>query len=56
MKFKLHYSLLGLLIVFIFSGLYVEFLIFFLVIILHELGHLFVIVLLNKNSSPLILQ
>lgn len=49
MKFKLHYSLLGLLIVFIFSGLYVEFLIFFLVIILHELGHLFVIVLFKQK-------
>lgn len=39
MKIKVHYSLALLFFVFIFTGFYLEFFIFFLVIFAHELGH-----------------
>jgi stage IV sporulation protein FB len=39
MKIKIHYSLSLLFFIFIFTGFYLEFFIFFLVIFAHELGH-----------------
>ena len=49
MKIKFHYSLLSLFIIFLFSGLYIEILLFFLIIILHELGHIGVLLLYKQN-------
>lgn len=51
MKIKLHYSLLGLLFIFAFTGLYIEILLFFSVIILHELGHLTVLLLFKQKVN-----
>lgn len=51
MKVKLHYSLLGILLIFIFSGLYIEILLFFLVIILHECGHITALKLFKQKIN-----
>lgn len=51
MKLKLHYSLIGILFIFIFSGLYIEILLFFTVIILHELGHIVVLKILGQKIN-----
>lgn len=51
MKLKLHYSLLGILLLFIFSGLYIEILLFFLVIILHECGHIISLKLFKQKIN-----
>jgi len=49
MKIKFHYSLLSLLIIFIFSGLFIEICLFFFVIILHELGHIAALLLFKQK-------
>lgn len=53
MKIKLHYSLLFLILIFIFNGLFIEVLLFFFVIIAHELGHLIALVLLKQKPKQL---
>ena len=51
MKIKLHYSLLGIVLLFIFSGLYIEILLFFLIIILHECGHIISLKIFKQNIN-----
>lgn len=49
MKIKFHYSLIILFTIFLFSGLFIEILIFFLIITAHECGHLFALKLFKQK-------
>jgi len=53
MKVKFHFSILILLIIFLFSGLIVEFALFLLTIFFHELGHLLVLKIFNQSPKQL---
>ncbi|MFA7435562.1 MAG: site-2 protease family protein [Bacilli bacterium] len=49
MKLKFHYSLASIAFIFAFSGLYLEILLFFSVILLHELGHIIFLKLFKQK-------
>ena len=53
MKIKFHYSLLAILIVFIFTGLYIEILLFFIIILLHEMAHIITLLLFKQKVKTL---
>lgn len=53
MKIKIHYSLLGLLLVFLFTGLFIEFFIFLIIIIAHEAGHILACYLFSQKIKAL---
>ena len=53
MKVKFHFFILILLIIFLFSGLIVEFALFLLTIFFHELGHLLVLKIFNQSPKQL---
>lgn len=49
--FKIDYSLLLGLLLFLFSGLFIEILLIYLVVLMHELGHIFFMKLFNCKIS-----
>lgn len=53
MKIKFHYSLLGLLLIFLFSGLFIEILAFLLILLAHETGHILACYLFKQKIKTL---
>ncbi|MDD4000826.1 MAG: site-2 protease family protein [Bacilli bacterium] len=51
MKIKIHFSLALIFFVFIFTGFYLEFLLFFLIILLHECGHFLMAKIFKQKVS-----
>lgn len=55
MKIKIHYSLLLVLFLCLFTRLFLEFLIFFFIIMLHELGHITMALIFKQNIKKITL-